>query len=84
MYLDVTTNGVESFWSLLKRGHHGVYHYMSKKHLNRYVQEFVGRLNNRNRRLGTIEQMEAIVQGMGQRLLPYRELIGEQEMPGHT
>ena len=36
------TNGVESFWSLLKRAHTGVFHKLSPKHLNRYVQEFAG------------------------------------------
>ena len=39
------TNGVENFWSALKRGYHGVYHHMSKKH--RYVAEFAGRHNLR-------------------------------------
>ena len=41
------TNGVESFWSLLKRGYHGTHHHMSKKHLGRYVGEFEGRHNLR-------------------------------------
>ena len=31
------TNGVESFWSMMKRGYVGVYHQMSEKHLQRYV-----------------------------------------------
>ena len=39
------TNGAESFWALLKRGYHGVYHQMSKKHLHRYVSEFASRHN---------------------------------------
>ena len=37
------TNGIESFWSMLKRGYHGTYHQMSQEHLQRYVNEFAGR-----------------------------------------
>ena len=40
------TNGIESFWSMLKRGYQGTYHQMSEKHLNRYA-EFAGRHNLR-------------------------------------
>lgn len=36
----VHINGIESFWSMLKRAHKGVYHKFSKKHLDRYVQDF--------------------------------------------
>ena len=41
----VTTNGIESFWALLKRGYIGVFHYVSWKHLHRYVDEFTYRHN---------------------------------------
>ncbi len=66
-------NGLESFWSLLKRGYHGTYHHMSRKHLDRYVQEFEGRHNRRP--LNTIDQMTAMVRGMLGKRLRYRDLI---------
>ena len=44
----VSTNTIESFWALLKRGIYGIYHFTSKKHLQLYVDEFVFRYNTRN------------------------------------
>ena len=69
------TNGIESFWSLLKRGYYGTYHKMSEKHLARYIGEFAGRHNARA--VDTIQQMALMAQGMlGKRVL-YRELIAD-------
>lgn len=42
------TNTIENFWSVLKRGLYGVYHYTSKKHLDRYLDEFCARYNTRD------------------------------------
>ncbi len=56
------TNGVEPFWAMLKRGYHGTYHRMSRKHLQRYVNEFAGRHNVRD--LDTIHQMSWTVVGL--------------------
>ena len=69
------TNGIESFWSMLKRAHKGVYHKISPKHLQRYVNEFAGRHGLRDR--DTIDQMEAVVRRMVGERLRYCDLIAE-------
>ena len=67
------TNGIESFWALLKRGYYGTYHQMSPKHLQRYVDEFAGRHNARS--TDTVEQMQGVARGMDQKRLRYRDLV---------
>ena len=69
----VHTNGMESFWSMLKRGYYGTYHRMSVKHLQRYVNEFCGRHNVRD--FDTIDQMTALVLGLVGKRLQYRDLV---------
>jgi len=67
------TNGIESFWAMLKRGYHGTFHHISPKHLHRYVNEFAGRHNVRS--MDTIDQMRLLVAGMVGKRLMYAELI---------
>ncbi len=43
----VHTNGIESFWALFKRVYHGTYHWMSPKHLDKYVDECEFRMNSK-------------------------------------
>ena len=45
---DVHTNTIEGFWALMKRGIGGVYHSVSEKHLQSYLDEYVFRYNNRD------------------------------------
>lgn len=66
------SNGIESFWAMLKRGYYGTYHKMSIKHLNRYVNEFSGRHNVRP--LDTMTQMAMAARGMDGKRLSYADL----------
>jgi len=69
------TNGIESFWAMIKRAHKGTYHKFSKKHLNRYVIEFAGRHNIRE--LDTVDQMNSVVSDMAGKRLKYKQLIAD-------
>lgn len=64
----VHTNTVESFFALIKRGHYGVYHSMSKKHLHRYCSEFGFRWNHR-RVSDSVRTVAAIAGSAGKRLV---------------
>lgn len=70
---DVSTNGIESFWSLLKRGHYGVFHRMSEKHLHRYLAEFSTRWSMN--KLPNAARFDTILQATPGLRLTYERLI---------
>ena len=71
----VHTNGVESFWSMLKRAHKGTFHKVSPKHLQRYVSEFAGKHNVREQ--DTLAQMASLAIGLAGKRLKYHHLIAD-------
>ena len=78
----VSTNGIESFWAMLKRGHQSVYRKISPKHLDWYVQKFAGRHNTRD--TDTIGQMAVVVACVTGKRLHYRELISDNGQENGT
>jgi transposase-like protein len=72
---DVTTNGIESVFAVLKRGLIGVYHHASPKHLDRYVDEFSFRLNEGNVKNHTLTRLDSFVHGTAGKRLTYKALI---------
>lgn len=83
---DVHTNGIESFWAILKRAHVGTFHQLSKKHLFRYVNEFVFKANTKELPAFDTEgsdcgitTVRAHLAGMEGRRLTYKQLISNVE-----
>lgn len=71
----LTTNSIEGYWSHLKRSIFGIYHNVSPKHLQRYVDESVFRYNTRQ-----IKDGERLVSTIGKSIgkrLTYKQLIGK-------
>lgn len=68
------TNGVESVWSILKRGFNGTYHHWSKKHCRAYVNEFTFRLNEGNCERDTQDRLDDLFRAMVDKTITYKEL----------
>jgi transposase-like protein len=83
-YVDgrVHTNGIENFWSLLKRGLNGTYIAVEPFHLFRYVDEQVFRYNNRRNMTDGARFTKAMNHIAGHRLT-YAQLTGKDESPRH-
>lgn len=73
---DVSTNAIEGFFGILKRGLNGIYHAVSKKHLHRYLSEFEFRYNGRKLSDGQ-RTLAAIKQAQGKRLT-YAQQVGNE------
>lgn len=71
----VHVNGVENFWSLLKRGLSGIYHSVEVEHLDRYLDEFTYRFNTR--KVTDAERFAASVSRVSGKRLTYKELVGQ-------
>lgn len=67
------TNGIENFWSHLKRGIDGIYHSISKAHLQSYIDEFVLRFNTRD--FNTQGRFDLILAGVAGKKMTYEDLI---------
>lgn len=74
-----TSNGVENFWSLFKRGIIGVFHSVSAKHLQKYCDEFSNRYNNKN--ISNIERFENAIKSCANARLTYKELTSSEQLP---
>jgi transposase-like protein len=70
------TNNIECFWSHLKRGINGIYHWISKEHIQSYVEEFSLRFNTRLN--STNERFDLILGNMIGRLT-YKQLIKNEQ-----
>lgn len=71
---NVHTNTIENFWSVLKRGLYGIYHQVSDKHLERYLDEYSARFNAR--KLTSQERFEKFLLD-SESSLTYKRLTGK-------
>jgi transposase-like protein len=77
---DVHTNTIENFWSVLKRGVYGTYHFITVKHVQNYLEEFAFRFNNR--KITEAQRFDKLVSLSNQRIT-YKALTdhGQKEKP---
>ena len=71
---EIHTNTIEGFWSIFKRGLVGIYHFISKKHIDKYLSEFTYRYNTRN--MESVDKFKILIENSIGRLT-YNQLIGK-------
>jgi len=69
------TNSIESVWAVLKRAYYGTFHHFSKKHIDRYINEFTFRLSDGNCGIDTIDRMVSLILSANNKRLTYKELV---------
>ncbi|NQY42857.1 MAG: IS1595 family transposase [Legionellales bacterium] len=70
-----STNGIESILEVLKRGYYGTFHHFTKKHIDRYVDEFTFRLNEGNVKIHTLDRISNLLSGAFTKTITYSELV---------
>jgi hypothetical protein len=81
---EVHTNGIENFWSLLKRGLNGTYVAVEPFHLERYIDEQAFRFNNRSTKDNPVTDADRFTLALSQisgKRLTYAELTGKVGNP---
>ncbi len=76
----VHTNGIENFWSLLKRSVKGTYVSVEPEHLTRYVDEQAFRFNNRKGK--DADRFQKAVKGISGRKMTYKDLVEDKAKRG--
>ena len=71
--LSVHIQAMEGFWGLFKRGYFGIYHYMSKKHLQRYIDEFTFRYNTKD--MNAMDRFMQSLELISKVRIRYKDLI---------
>ncbi len=72
---NIHTNSIEGFWSIMKRGIIGVYHFTSHKHLQRYCDEYTYRYNTRKE--NSVEKFAKAIEHVAKARITYNELISK-------
>jgi hypothetical protein len=78
---NVHTNGIENFWSLLKRSLKGTYVAVEPYHLQKYVDEQIFRFDNRSTRENPLNDSDRFVYALSQivgKRITYSELTGKE------
>ncbi len=70
---EVHTNTIENFWSVLKRGIYGTYHFISTKHVQNYLEEFAFRFNSRD--ITEAQRFDKLV-SLSNHRITYKQLTG--------